>query len=273
METIDIRRLIKNKNPKLSRWVPNFLIRWIERLIRLEKINHVLSTYGEQEPLEFIRSTLDYIGVTYSVHGPENIPDDRRVIFASNHPLGGLDGLILAEAVAPFVPSVKLIVNDLLMYLEPLAPIFAPVNKFGSQNSEYARRITEMYASDTAVITFPAGLCSRLIGKEIRDLPWHRNFVSKAWNSNRMIVPVFIEGANSRFFYQLANLRKKLGIKMNIEMLWLPKEMFDQKGKHIDIYFGEPVEITREHSGKEWAKQIQKTVSAMKPARNNRKTQ
>ena len=265
METIDIGRLLRTKNPRLARWVPRFVVRGIERLIRLRKINYVLENYSAQPPMEFIRSTLEYIGVTYTVHGVENIPGNHRVIFASNHPLGGLDGLMLAEAVNPHVPSVKLIVNDLLMNLEPLAPIFVPVNKYGAQTVDYARRLVEMYESDAAVITFPAGLCSRLIRGKIEDPPWRRNFVQKAWESGRLIVPVYIEGRNSMFFYRFERLRKALGIKLNLGTVLLPKEMFDQKGKHLDIYIGEPIELTREHTIRDWVDVIRRKVYAMQP--------
>lgn len=265
METIDIGRLLRNKNPRLAKWIPRFVVRWVERLVRLGKINYVLANFGGQPPMEFIRSTLDYIGVTYTVHGTENIPQGRRLIFASNHPLGGLDGLMLAEAVNPHVPSVKLIVNDLLMNLEPLAPIFVPVNKYGSQSVDYARRLVEMYESDTAVITFPAGLCSRLIHGRITDPPWRRNFVQKAWESGRLVVPVYIEGRNSMFFYRFERIRKALGIKLNLGTVLLPKEMFDQRGKHLDIYIGEPVELTQEHTIREWVDIIRRKAYALKP--------
>lgn len=265
METIDIGRLLRSKNPRLAKWTPRFVVRWVERLVRLKKINHVLAHYGDQPPMEFIRSTLDYIGVTYTVHGAANIPPDGRVIFASNHPLGGLDGLMLAEAVNPYVPAVKLIVNDLLMNLEPLAPIFVPVNKYGSQSVEYARRLVEMYESDTAVITFPAGLCSRLIHGRITDPPWRRNFVQKAWESGRPVVPIYIEGRNSMFFYRFERLRKMLGIKLNLGTIFLPKEMFDQRGKHLDIYIGQRVELTQEHTAREWVGIIREKAYALKP--------
>lgn len=264
MDQIDIGKLLHSKSPRLARWVPRFLVAWVGRIVRLRKINYVLSHYGDLPPLEFIRATLEYIGVTYTVHGAEHIPQGRRVIFAANHPLGGLDGLMLAEGVAPYVPSVKLIVNDLLMNLEPLAPIFAPVNKHGAQNSDYARGMVEMFESDAAVITFPAGLCSRLIHGQITDPPWKRNFVQKAWESGRLVVPVYISGRNSMFFYRLARLRKMLGVKANIEMLFLPKEMFDQGGKHLDIYIGDPVDITQEQASKAWAEMIRARAYGLK---------
>lgn len=267
MQTVDIKRILREKKPGMARWVPGFLIDWLERVVRLEKINYVLANHGTEPPMQFIRSTLDYIGVSYTMHGLENIPADGQVIFAANHPLGGLDGLMLAEGVAPYVPSVKLIVNDLLMNLAPLAPIFAPVNKHGAQSADYARQIIGMYKSDAAVITFPAGLCSRLVHGKVTDPPWKRNFISKASDSGRRIIPVYIDGANSKFFYRFARLRKWLRVKLNLEMLFLPKEMFDQKGKHLDIYIGEPVTLSREHSHREWAEIIRRKAYALKPGK------
>ncbi len=104
MKPIDIRELLRDKNPALSRWVPGWAVRGIERLICLPRINYMLQTYGNEAPLDFIRSTLHYIGVSYTLHGAEHIPSGGRAIFAANHPLGGLDGMALAAALARHVP-------------------------------------------------------------------------------------------------------------------------------------------------------------------------
>lgn len=265
MKSIDIQKLLREKKPGLARWIPPGVVRRIERLVCLPQINHVLGTHGDEAPLDFVRSTLRHIGVSYTLHGAEHIPSGGRAIFAANHPLGGLDGMALAAALAPRVPQVKLVVNDILMALQPLRPIFAPVNKFGVQNPDYARQIQAMYASRAAVITFPAGLCSRLVGGRVTDLPWHPNFVRKALESNRPVVPVYVSARNSRFFYRLARLRKGLGLKLNIEMLWLPKEMFGQTQKQIDLYLGEPIWITPERSVHEWADLVRRAVYRMQP--------
>ena len=71
------------------------------------------------------------------------------------------------------------------------------------------------------------------------DLPWRSNFVKRAAASGRRIVPVFVEGELSDFFYRLSNFRTKIGIRFNIEMLYLPDEMFSQKGKHFRILVGD----------------------------------
>lgn len=244
MKRIELQKILQTKNPGLAKWTPKFVITWLENLICAKKINYVLDNYYNLEPIEFIEKTLEYIGVTYTLHNIENIPDSaQKVTFAANHPLGGLDGLILAHGLATHFPStnIKLIVNDILMNLEPLAPIFVPVNKHGSQNSTYARAQKELYASGDAIITFPAGLCSRLIEGEITDPEWKRNFLVKATENSRTIIPTYIAGHNSRTFYMIAKWRKMLHIKINIEMILLPREMFAQRGKHIDIYFGQAV--------------------------------
>ncbi|CDN30723.1 Hemolysin A [Mucinivorans hirudinis] len=265
MKRIEIKKLFEQKNPQLSRLIPGMVFGWLESLICARKINYILDSYSSKEPLDFIESTLKYVGVTYELRGTDNIPRDGRVIFAANHPLGGLDGLILAKGVSEHIQSnVKLIVNDLLMNLEPLQPLFVPINKHGSQSADYVRAQQHLYASDDAIITFPAGLCSRLINREIIDTEWKRNFINKASEYGRAIIPTYIEGRNSMFFYQLAKWRKRLKIKANIEMILLPREMFAQRGKHITITFGEPQYIDKEHTAFEWTEIIRKKVYSQK---------
>lgn len=241
MDRIDIMAIIDDKLKRKSRFVPRFLIRFVERLLCIEKINYIIENLGDREPLGFIEGALDYIGVKYRLHGVENLEGVSRVVFAANHPLGGLDGLIMAHAMDSMVGRTKFIVNDILMYIKPLDPIFVPVNKHGSQSSDYARGLNELFESESSIIVFPAGLCSRLVKGKITDLGWKRNFLQKAFDYSRPVVPVFISGRNSMFFYRLEQFRRRLGIKFNIGMILLPKEMFAQKGATIDIYIGKPV--------------------------------
>lgn len=241
MDRINIKAIIVDKLKRRSRFVPGFLIRFIEKLLCVEKINYVIDNLGDREPMGFIEGTLDYMGVKYRLHGAENIAGLGRMVFAANHPLGGLDGLIMAHAMDSVVGSTKFIVNDILMYIKPLDSIFVPVNKHGGQSADYARGINDLFESESSIIVFPAGLCSRLIRGKITDLEWRRNFLQKAFDYSRPVVPVFISGRNSMFFYRLEQFRRRLGIKFNIGMILLPREMFAQKGVTIDIYIGKPV--------------------------------
>jgi putative hemolysin len=98
-----------------------------------------------------------------------------------------------------------------------------------------------MMASDKTVLFFPAGLVSRKRKGVIADLPWKKTFISKARKHKRKIVPVYIDGQNSKFFYNLANLRKRLGMKTNIEMLYLVDEMYNQYDKEVNVFIGKPL--------------------------------
>ena len=151
-----------------------------------------------------------------------------------------------------------------------------PVNKHGSQNSLYARKFDEEFFGELPILTFPAGLCSRCIGGEVTDLPWKTNFLKKAYASQRQIVPVFVEGRLSNFFYRVDRIRRMLGVKFNIEMLWLSDEMFSQKGKHFRILVGDPIpvaELQRYGALRDQADYVRKKAyfleNMLLPAENN----
>ncbi|MFO7851147.1 MAG: 1-acyl-sn-glycerol-3-phosphate acyltransferase [Bacteroidota bacterium] len=238
---IDIKDVFRDKNPKLASLIPGFVIRYLKRIIHEDELNDFMSKYGDLRDIELVKAGLSYLGINYEVHNRHNIPDEGRYIFVSNHPLGGLDGLVFMNELSKYFDDLKFPVNDILMNIANMSGIFLPINKHGSQARESARQIDEAYASDAQILYFPAGLCSRKKHGEIKDLQWQKNFLVKAIKHKRDVVPVYFSGRNSNWFYNLANLRKALGIKSNIEMLYLPDEMFKQKNKDLHIVFGKPI--------------------------------
>jgi len=65
----------------------------------------------------------------------------------------------------------------------------------------------------------------------------------------------------------LANLRTALGIKANLEMLYLADETFKQKDKTLNITFGTPIKASffdKTRTDKEWAAWMRKKVHNMK---------
>ena len=268
----DIRAILKSKAPKAH--VPGFIIRYLERITHIKPMNAFLRKYPDLKGYDFIRLVVsEELGCTASIDGTENIPaDGRHVIFVSNHPLGGLDGMIIAQmihdtrSVSP-KRSLKVIVNELLMYMEPINELWAPVNKVGHLTREQAQTMQRMWESETDVLTFPAGACSRLQrinGKwQIADLEWQKNFIQRAREYQRDIVPIRFEGRNSRFFYTLALIRKWLHIKLNIEMLYLVDEMYGAHGKHFKVHVLPPIPYTtfdNSKSPKEWAQYVKSIV-------------
>ena len=259
MENINIREIFKEKNPKVAKLLPGFIYRYIERVVHQKDINDALPILGDKMGLDFANAVIDLFKVKIIVKGTENIPSFGRFIFVANHPLGGLDGLVFAKVIGEKHPSLQFLVNDILMNLKNLEPIFAPVNKHGKQSVEYVKRIEEIYKSDVQVLNFPAGMCSRKVNGKITDLEWMKSFITKAVQHKRDVVPVHIDGENSKFFYNLSNFRNKIGVKANIEMFYLPDEMFKQKGKTITLTIGTPIPYSvfdKSRSPKEWAQKV-----------------
>ncbi len=270
-QLIDIHGVIKAKNPKLLKFIPKWAIRFVERLVHVEDLNEILTLFGHLNGVEFVNATLKHLRVSYTVLNPERIPanDGQRYIFVSNHPLGGLDGMVIISAIgAHFNNKVKFIVNDLLLNFKPLETVFVPVNKHGRQSSGYADRIDETYRSDNQVLYFPAGICSRRIKGEIKDLEWKKSVVNKSVKYQRSIVPIYFVGQNSNFFYRLANLRKRLGIKANIEMTFLSKELFKKRGSHFELIVGEPIPhsaFDNTKTANEWASYLMEKTYSLAP--------
>ena len=273
MLQFDIRTVLKQKAPNAH--VPGFLIRYLERIAHIKQMNAFLRKYPDVKNYDFIRLVLDEeLGCSASIDGIENIPTDGKpLIFVSNHPLGGLDGMIIAQMIHESRSSrgdsrpLKVIVNDLLMFMEPLAGLWAPVNKVGRLTKEQAQQQHALWESETDVLTFPAGICSRLQridGKwQIQDFEWQKNFIQRAREYQRDIVPIYFEGRNSKFFYTLAYIRKLLHIKLNIEMLYLVDEMYGAHGKHFKVHVLPPISYTSldtPKSPKEWAAYIKQIV-------------
>lgn len=239
---IDVKQVLQQKAPSAAGKIPAFLVNYLVRTIHQEELNDILTRYHDKEGVAFMQELIGYFDLTLQLVNEENIPAEGRYIFASNHPLGGLDGICLSAVIgARYDGKIRYLVNDLLLYLSNLKSIFVPVNKHGAQGKENARLIEEAYASDNQIVTFPAGLCSRKRSGTIRDMEWKKSFIQKAVRYRRDIVPVYFEGRNSDFFYRLANFRKRLGIKMNYEMIYLPDEMFRCKHSTFRIHFGKPV--------------------------------
>lgn len=264
---LDIKGILKARIPeKKRRWIPPFLISAVERLIHQKELNEILRATLPSEGSEFSRRVLDFLDISIEVAGLENLRPGGRYMFASNHPLGGLDGMALITVLGEKYgdDNIRFLVNDLLMNVSPLKKLFLPVNKFGAQGKEYAAIINERINSDCQIFQFPAGLCSRLHDDgSIADLEWQKSFVTKALQSHRDIVPLFFEGRNSKRFYKTARWRKKLGIKFNLEQILLPSELCKARGSRFRIIFGKPLKYEDLISSGKNARQLAAEIRAL----------
>lgn len=268
---IDFDEILRTRAP----YLPRFVKRWLRRIVHVDEMNAFYETHKGIYDFDFARIYLDEgLHCDAAVEGVDNIPTDNRpVVFVSNHPLGGLDGIILSLVLGEKRGyRLRVIVNDFLLFIRPLAGIFVPVNKIGRQSREYAQRQRELWESDMDVLTFPAGACSRLQrvrgeGFAIRDLEWKSSFIRHAVKTHRDVVPIYFDGRNSDFFYRLAFWRKHLGIKTNIEMLYLVDEMYGARNKHFHVRIGQPIPYTvfdQSRTPDMWAEWVKEQVYKMK---------
>ena len=271
IKPIDIREVFREKNPKLARIIPGFVYNYITRIMHIPEVNEIIAKYGEQQGIEFVHSVVQHFGVKEKVVGIENIPKNGRFIFAANHPLGGFDGLLLMSNVNKILGDVRFLVNDILMNIPQLESVFVPINKHGSHGRDFAKVVHDQYASDVQILIFPSGYASRRIKGKVADMEWKKHFIQKAIQYERDVIPVHVSGRNSNFFYNLANTRKFLGIRWNLEQFFLPDETFSHKGQEFTITFGKPIPYAQFDKSKkqtEWANYVREKLYSMVEKQN-----
>ena len=213
---VNVRKILATKAPKSK--VPEFLIRYLEKIAHQDEINEFLSRKGHLHGIEFLEESIKFIGIELNVYGIEKIPEGRYT-FAGNHPMGGIDGMSAGFEVYKKFPerNIMFLSNDILSTIVNLHPLFVPVNKVGKmkQDRSLPQRIDEVYRSDRQMVIFPAGKCARRQNGKITEQKWSKSFLQKSIETQRDIVPLYFEGQNSNFFYNLANIRSFFGIKTN----------------------------------------------------------
>lgn len=263
---IDIDSLIKDKNPRLYKWMPGFLLRYLKKTIHEKESNEVISDNKGADGFTFSKDVVKRLGINVEVEGLENIPKEGGTIFACNHPLGGMDALAIIQEVYPLRPDLKFVVNDLLLHLPNLKDLFNGVNKHGTNSKDSLTALNELFASERAIFVFPAGLVSRKKKGVVCDLEWKKTFITRSKKFKTPVIPVHIEGELTSSFYRLSNFRTAVGIKANIEMFYLVDELFKQKDKTLRIKFGKSISYNTFDSSKrdiEWAAWVKEKAYAL----------
>lgn len=264
---LDVEGVVREKTGGKA---PRLLVWFLKKILHEDIFNKFFREHPDLKNFEFAREvTYGLLGATVSIEGTENIPKTSDpLFFVSNHPLGGLDGMIIALMLGEHRNyNVRVIVNEFLMAIKPLQGIFIPVHVGGKQSREQVEGLNKLYESNYDIMTFPSGKCSRRIDGKIQDPMWRKSFVQKAVEYKRDVVPIYFEGQNSKFFYNLAYWRTKLGIKQNIEMLFLADEMFKSYGKHFVVHVGKPIPYTtfdNSRTAPEWAEYVRKQIYQIK---------
>lgn len=269
---IDLYQVIAARRSPKAKPLPKFIMRYLHKTLCIDEVNHIIRESGHLEGPDFLEDVFSrHIKVDFQVENPERFTQvgESRAIFASNHPLGGVDGMLLMLEIEKRYPGRSLMIaNDFLMNIKQLASMFIPVNKLSSQsNRDYFKIIQKEFSGDSHIIIFPAGLCSRKFGKTILDLAWHKSFIKRARQFKREVVPLYVDAANTNKFYRLARWRRRLRIKFNIEMMYLVDEMFKQRGKKVRVTVGPAISYTtfdHRYTDWEWAAKLRQYVYELK---------
>jgi putative hemolysin len=265
-KTIDINKVLKDKMGAKAKFVPKPLVSWLKRIIHQDWVNVFLWDNRDKVGTEWLEAVLKYLDVTIEVEGKENLPapnDGKLYTFVSNHPLGGADGVALGAVIGKhYNDRFRYLVNDLLMNLPGLAPLCIPINKTGHQSRNFPAMVEAGFKSDSHILMFPAGLCSRKINGVVCDIPWTKTFISKSVECHRDVVPIHFSGENSKFFYRLANFSDKC-LPFNLAMLYLVDEMYKNQHKTFKVTIGKPIPwetFDKTKKPMEWAQFVKEQV-------------
>ena len=266
-KTIDISSILESKMGTRAKFVPSFLVSWLKHIVHEDEVNRYLWDSRRLTGTAWLEECVRYLDMTLEINGRENLPDKddgRLYTFVSKHPLGGAVGVALGAIIGRHYDSrFRYLVNDLLMNLPGLAPLCIPINKTGSQSRSFPAMVEAGFSSDMHMLMFPAGLCSRKINGQIRDLPWKKTFINKSVETHRDIVPIRFDGQNSERFYRIANVCKALHLKFNVAMLFLVDEMYRNVHKTFRVTIGRPIPwetFDKSRTPAQWAAYVQDIV-------------
>lgn len=262
-KVVDLDKTIKSEKYRILKLLPKFAINRMKRIIHQDDLNLLHNKYRHLWGIDYVHALMEDLNVKIDIENSEYLRKDSRYIYVANHPLGGIDAMAFLIAIYSVHGIVISPSNDLFNYVPNLSPLILGVNVFGKGNKENIDKLNKLFESDVPVMIFPAGEVSRKRNGIICDSEWHKTFVSKAVQYKRQVVPAFISGQNSNFFYNLANFRKMLGLKMYVETLYLPDEMLKQRNTNLTITYGKPIDYTffdKSRTPQEWTQFVKETV-------------
>jgi len=266
MKYIDVASSIKESDSEFLKKLPDFLVRFVEKIVKQDELNYVLDKYKDCEGADFHRSIIKEFNITLEVEGIENLPENGKCFFVANHPFGIIDGMCLTKTVLEKYGNLKAIGNEAFVFIPNLRPYIALVNVYGISPKKYITELEKIYHSDISITHFPAGEVSRRYKGKIQDCAWQKSFITRAISCQRDIVPFYFHGRNSNLFYGINLVRRALGIKTNIELMLLPREMFLKRNKTIRFTIGKPIswqKFDRSLTHVLWAQKVKEHVYKM----------
>lgn len=236
------------------------LLRTIGRWSRFDQVEAFLSANGHLRDFDFVAAGLDHLQARYVVDSAElgRIPASGRLLIVANHPSGALDALALLDAVGRVRRDVRIVANDLLGALEPLAGLLLPVRILGGRPTPQSlAAIDDALRADQCVIVFPAGEVARLGLRGVTDGRWRRGFLRFARTADAPVLPVRIEARNSALFYGASALFKPVGTAL------LAREMFARRAHRIALRIGHPLTLPPEGDPQQLLREVRRELFSL----------
>lgn len=219
------------------------------KVLKISKLNAIYDKNKHLKDVDFLNAILDQLQIKFEI--PEEdlkrLPKDGAYITISNHPLGGIDGVLLLKLMLEREPDFKIIANFLLHRIEPLKPYIMPVNPFenhkDAKSSVIGIKETFRHLKEGKPLgMFPAGEVSTYKdGKLMVDKPWEEGAIKVIRKAQVPVVPIYFHAKNSRFFYLLSKLDDTLRTAK------LPSEVFSQKDRIIKVRIGKPISVAEQN--------------------------
>lgn len=215
------------------------------KTLRISKLNQIYERHKEKSDLDFLDGILKDFNIEFEIpeEDLDRIPKNGAFITVSNHPLGGIDGILLLKLLLERRPDFKIIANFLLHRIEPLKKYVMPVNPFEdhknvrSSVSGIKNALVHLHQGFPLGI-FPAGEVSTFKdGKLVVDKPWEEGAIRIIRKAEVPIIPIYFHAKNSRLFYFLS------GISDTLRTAKLPSELLTQKNRVIKVRIGKPIHV------------------------------
>ena len=223
------------------------------KVLRISALNRIYNNNKSKSDLDFLNGVLDDCNIQFEI--PEEdlkrIPKDGPFITVSNHPLGGVDGILLLKLLLEKRTDYKIIANFLLHRIEPLKPYVMPVNPFetrkDAKSSVAGIKSALLHLKEGKPLgIFPAGEVSTYKDGKLKvDKPWEEGAVRLIKKANVPVIPIYFHAKNSRFFYFLSKISDTLRTAK------LPSELISQEGKVIKVRIGKPISAKDQNEFKE----------------------
>lgn len=219
------------------------------KVLKISTLNKIYDRNKHLRDLDFLNAILDEFQIKFEI--PEEdlkrLPKDGAYITISNHPLGGIDGILLLKLMLEREPNFKIIANFLLHRIDPMKPYIMPVNPFenhkDAKSSVVGIKETLRHLSDGKPLgMFPAGEVSTYKdGKLVVDKTWEEGAIKVIRKAQVPVVPIYFHAKNSRLFYFLSSLNSTLRTAK------LPSELLTQKDRVIKVRIGKPILVTEQN--------------------------